>query len=244
MMQATGHTVLITGGASGIGLALTERFIQYGNKVIVVGQNKQKLHALKEKYPAVTTYACDLRSKDAIQGLVAALYDQHPALNILINNAGIQHNYDFMNGVEDGLIEEEIRINLTAPVLLTSQLLPLLARQSQSAIINVSSGLGIVPKKSAPVYCGTKAALHIFTKSLRDQLRDSPVQVFEIIPPIVDTAMTQGRGRGKLSPKQLAEQFFRDFRRNRLEIAIGKVKLLKWLNRWFPAVAEAILRHA
>lgn len=243
-MQLTGHTVLITGGASGIGLALSKRFIQYGNKVIVAGQNKQKLDALKEKHPEVATHACDLRSQDAIQELVAALYERHPTLNILINNAGIQHNYKFLDGVEASLIEEEIRVNLTAPILLTSRLLPLLARQSQSAIINVSSGLGIVPKQSAPVYCGTKAALHIFTKSLRDQLRDSPVQVFEIIPPIVDTAMTHGRGRGKLSPEQLAEQFFRSFRRDRLEIEIGKVKLLKWLNRWLPSVAEAILRHS
>ncbi|MFF2889436.1 SDR family oxidoreductase [Paenibacillus sp. NPDC057967] len=244
MMQANGHTVLITGGASGIGLALTEQFIQHGNKVIVVGQNKQKLHALKERYPTISTHACDLRRKDAIQELAAALYERHPTLNILINNAGIQHNYDFINGVEADLIEEEIGINLTAPILLIAELLPLLARQPKSAIINVSSGLGIVPKKSAPVYCGTKAALHIFTKSLRDQLRGSPVQVFEIIPPIVDTAMTRGRGRGKLSPERLAEQFFRDFRHNRLEIAIGKVKILKWLNRWFPSVAEAILRHS
>ncbi|MFD0590323.1 SDR family oxidoreductase [Paenibacillus sp. GCM10027627] len=243
-MKAKGHTVLITGGASGIGLALSEKFLAEGNRVIAVGQNENKLKQLKNRFTGVSVYTCNLGDDTAVNKLVQTLFDHHPELNILINNAGIQHNYSFMNGVEPHLIDNEIRINFTAPVLLTSKLLPLLSRQEQAAIVNVSSGLGLVPKKSAPVYCGTKAALHIYSKALRDQLQGTQIRVFEIIPPVVDTDMTRGRGRGKITPEQLADEFFRCFLRNREEAAIGKVKLLKMINRLFPSFAEAILRNS
>ncbi|MBH5319628.1 SDR family NAD(P)-dependent oxidoreductase [Paenibacillus sp. GSMTC-2017] len=243
-MEISGQTVLITGGASGIGLALAEGFLERSNHVIVIGQNEQKLEQMKLKHPTVTTYTCNLRIEAQIDKLVEAIMIHHPTLNVLINNAGIQHNYSFLDHIDPKCIEDEIYINLTAPIILTSKLMPLLSRQSQAAIINVSSGLGLVPKKSAPVYCGTKAGLHIFTKSLRDQLATTQIRVFEIIPPVVDTNMTRGRGRDKISPKQLADQFFPYFRRNQLEVPIGKVKLLKIINRIFPSLAEAILRNA
>jgi short-subunit dehydrogenase involved in D-alanine esterification of teichoic acids len=139
-------------------------------------------------------------------------------------------------------MEIELDINLVSPLYLTKLFLPQLLSQPTAAIVNVSSGLGIVPKQSAPVYCASKAALHSFTKSLRWQLEGSSVKVFEIIPPIVDTAMTRGRGRGKISPEALVEEFWTDFARNRYEIRIGKTKLLFVLQRLMPAIAERIMR--
>ncbi len=109
-----------------------------------------------------------------------------------------------------------------------------------SAIVNVSSALGLVPKMQAPVYCGTKAGIHIFSKSLRYQL--DKVKVFEIIPALVDTEMTAGRGKGKISPQQLADEFIRAFKKNLYEVSIGKVKLLKIINRIGPRLADKIMK--
>ncbi|NOU94679.1 SDR family NAD(P)-dependent oxidoreductase [Paenibacillus sp. LMG 31456] len=244
-MEVTGHTILITGGASGIGLALAERFIHNDNQVIIVGRNENKLNRLKLQYPNITTYACNIGVEEQLNLLVKQLYDNHPELNILINNAGIQHNYSFMDtSNHSDRIAEEIAVNLISPIQLISKLLPLLARQKHAAIVNVSSGLGLVPKKSAPVYCSSKAGLHIFTKALRYQLENTNIKVFEIIPPVVDTDMTKGRGRNKISPDELAAQFLTYFQKDRLEVPIGKIKWLTFINRLYPALAEKILKNS
>lgn len=246
-MRISGHTVLITGGASGIGLALTERFIRHGNNVIVVGRNEGKLSELRARFPEIATMACDIGNQQETDLLVKRIYNEHPNLSVLVNNAGIQHNYSFSELNATGSIakiSEEFGINLVAPIELAARLLPLLARRDEAAIVNVSSGLAIVPKKSAPVYCASKAGLHLFSKSLRYQLESTPIRVFEIIPPLVDTEMTQGRGSGKISVEKLTDQFWRSYHQDRLEVAIGKVKLLKWLNRLVPSLAEALLKNS
>lgn len=245
-MRNNGHTVLITGGASGIGWALADEFIRRGNKVIIIGKDAGRLERAKERQPGLFCYRCDLRSEADVASLVKRLNDEHPNLNILVNNAGIQHMYSFAEaGTADihAKVAEEIAVNLTIPIQLTASLLPLLARQEQAAVINVSSGLGLAPKRSAPVYCATKAGLHLYSKALRYQLEGTSIRVFEIIPPIVDTDMTRGRGRGKISAEQLASEFWSSFVRDRLEIPIGKVKLLKMLMRLSPSFAERLLKN-
>ncbi|MCC3414994.1 MULTISPECIES: SDR family oxidoreductase [unclassified Microcoleus] len=238
-MKTAQHTVLITGGTSGIGLALAKRFLTEGNAVIVTGTNAQKAEAVKRELPLLTVELTDMRDRQALEKLVY----RHPAVNILINNAGIQYNYDFADAaISPAQIATELDINLLSPLHLTKLLLPQLLSHPTAAIINVSSGLGIVPKQSAPVYCASKAALHSFTKALRWQLEGTSVRVFEMIPPIVDTAMTQGRGRGKITPEALAEEFWRDFSHDRYEMRIGKTKLLFVLQRFIPALAERIMR--
>lgn len=244
-MQITGHTILITGGASGIGLALTKNFIQYNNEVIVIGRDEQKLNRLKTQYPSIITYLCNVGLDADLQLLINQLQDNHPKLNVIINNAGIQYNYAAIEGNHTWQqVDEEIAINLNAPIKLTSQLLSLLASQSEAAIVNVTSGLALTPKKSAPIYCATKAGLHIFTKALRYQLEHTNIKVFEIIPPVVDTDMTKGRGTNKISADQLAAQFLTFFKKDRLEVPIGKVKWLIIINRWFPSIAERILKNS
>lgn len=238
-MKTTHNTVLITGGTSGIGLALAKRFLREGNNVIITGTNAAKAEEIKLQMPIVTIELADMRDRQALDKLAF----NYSEVNILINNAGIQYNYDFADPeIAPKQMEIELDINLVSPLYLTKLFLPQLLSQPTAAIVNVSSGLGIVPKQSAPVYCASKAALHSFTKSLRWQLEDSSVKVFEIIPPIVDTAMTRGRGRGKISPEALVEEFWTDFARNRYEIRIGKTKLLFVLQRLMPAIAEGIMR--
>jgi len=141
-------------------------------------------------------------------------------------------------------IAEEIRLNLTAPIQLTARLLPHLAAQRQAAIVNVTSGVGIVPKQSAPVYCATKAGLRLYTAALRHQLAATDIRVFELIPPLVDTAMTEGRGSGKMSPKEVADRFWAAFARDRLEVPVGKIRLLKLLHRAAPRFAENLLKNS
>jgi uncharacterized oxidoreductase len=140
-------------------------------------------------------------------------------------------------------LQREIDTNLVAPLLLTHAFLPTLAKQREAAIVNLTSVLALSPKQSASVYCATKAALRSFTQSLRWQLEGSPVRVFELMPPLVDTAMTAGRGTGKVSPEALAEAFWRGFAADRFEIAPGKAGAARFLMRWLPGVAQRMLRR-
>jgi short-subunit dehydrogenase involved in D-alanine esterification of teichoic acids len=243
-MKASGNKVLITGATSGIGLALAERFLAGGNAVIGVGRRTETLDPLREKYPNLSAFSCDLGSAHGLDALVLHVKQQHPDLNVLINNAAIQHNYHFLEaGDLADRVEYEIHLNLTVPAKLCALLLPVLRLQPEAAVVNVSSGLALVPKKSAPVYCGTKAGLHLFTKALRYQLEGSPVKVFEIIPPVVNTPMTAGRGRGKISPAQLVDEFMRAFAKDQFEVNVGKVKLLRLINRLSPALADRIMKN-
>jgi short-subunit dehydrogenase involved in D-alanine esterification of teichoic acids len=243
-MKTSGNKILITGATSGIGLVLAERFLQLGNAVIAVGRNPEPLAMLQSRFPDLYPFRCDLAAADGPGELMHYVQQQHPDVNVLINNAAIQYNYSFL-GQEDiqNRAEYEIRLNLTVPVTLCGLLLPVLSVQPEAAIVNVTSGLGLVPKKSAPVYCATKAGMHLFTKALRYQLEGSPVKVFEIIPPVVDTPMTAGRGSRKISPQQLVDEFISAFGRDRFEVSISKVKLLRLISRLAPFVADRILKN-
>ncbi len=243
-MKITGNTVLITGGASGIGLSIAKVFLENNNTVIICGRNIDKLEQVKKEYPKIHTIQCDVSSPMEVAHMSEHLTSNFPSLNILVNNAGIQHQYDFLE--DDSAIQkidEEININFGAVARLTKILLPTLAKRAEAAIINVSSFLGIVPKSSAPIYCATKAALHAFSKSLRCQLQGTPVKVFEIITPLVDTDMTRGRedNAGKISPDVLAREVFRNLEKDDYEIKPGRTKLVLFLNRVFPSLIQKVI---
>ncbi len=238
-MKTTGNIVLITGGTSGIGLAIARKFLDEGNVVIVTGTNADKAAAVQSELPNLKIELADIRDRSALDRLVS----EYPDVNILINNVGIQYNYKFADPkILSAQIDAELDINLVAPLYLTKQFLPQLLKKQSAAVINVSSGLAIVPKQSAAIYCASKAALHSFSRSLRWQLEDTSVKVFEIIPPIVDTPMTAGRGKGKISPEALVAEFWNNFVRDRYEIQIGKTKLLVMLDRIIPKLAEQFIR--
>lgn len=236
-----GNKILITGATSGIGRALAETFCKLDNQIIAVGRNTLKLAEMGKLDIRITPFKCDISSQSEVERLTEFIRKEHPDLNILINNAGIQHNVDFSdNDYSLRNIDAEINTNFSAPIKLTFSLLPVLKPNGNAAIVNVSSGLAIVPKAKAAVYCGTKAAIHIFSKSLRYQL--AKVKVFEIIPPVVDTEMTKGRGKRKISPQRLVDEFIRAFEKDKYEVNIHKVKLLRIINRISPKLAEAIMK--
>ena len=243
-MNLSNNTILITGGTSGIGLELLRQFYSLNNKIIVASSNPDNLNKLRTEFPHVSTVICDLGNTKSVRELLEHCLNTYPELNILINNAGIQYNYDWKDE-EDGFykISRELKINLTSPLHLIYGMLPLLIKQKESAVINVSSALAFHPKRSAPVYCASKAALHNATKSLRYQLKVTSVKVFEIIPPLVDTPMTTGRGSGKLTPKELVDEFMPNFKRNKYESFIGKSKILRLLARFSPRLADNMLKN-
>ena len=192
----------------------------------------------------MVTFAGDLTEQSALDELRLFLEQHHPGLNTLVNNAAVQYNYSFVQ--EPDILAKtdyEIGTNLSAPLKLTGMLLPLLLQNKNSAIINVSSGLFIAPKQSAPVYCATKSAIHSYSKALRYQLENSGVKVFEIIPALVDTPMTAGRGKSKISPDQLTEEFYNDFSKDRFESYIGKTNLLKLIHRISPNLAVRMMKN-
>jgi uncharacterized oxidoreductase len=238
-MKTTENIVLITGGTSGIGLALAKQFLKAGNETIVTGTSETKAEEIQKQLPTIKIELANMLDRAALGRLVS----KYSHVNILINNVGIQYNYNFADpAISFDRIDDEVNINLVSHLYLTKQFLPQLLTKQTAAIINISSGLAIVPKQSAPVYCASKAALHSFTQALRWQLEDTTVKVFEVIPPIVDTPMTIGRGRGKISPEALVAEFWTNFERDRYEIKIGKTKLLSILNRMMPKVAEQFMR--
>lgn len=241
-MQASNNTILITGGASGIGFALAQEFIRHGNQVISLDRNPTKQAAAKTKLPALITLPCDLTKRAEIENILQIVQRDYPRLNVLINNAGIQLNYDLPNTPEaENYIYTEVGTNLLAPMLLSTLLLPQLRRQSQAAIVNISSALAFVPKADAPVYCATKAAVHSFSQTMRHQLGETSVRVFEIIPPLVATAMTDGRGSGKMHPETLAGRVMKAWKQDQFEVFIGKAALLWRLHRFFPGLANRIM---
>ncbi len=186
-MKTQGNTVLITGGASGIGYALAEKFLAAGNTVILCGRREEKLREAKAKHPGVHTRVCDVASSEDRVALAVWAGKEFPDLNVLINNAGIQKRVALTGSPAIASLREELAINLEAPIHLATLFIPLFLKRREAAIVNVTSGLSFSPLAMVPVYSATKAALHSFTLSLRHQLARTPVSVVEIIPPAVDT---------------------------------------------------------
>jgi len=186
-MEFKANTVLITGGASGIGLALAERFIQAGSSVIICGRREDKLKEAQSKYPQLHIRVCNVANPANRTALFTWATETYPGLNILVNNAGIQQRIQLQQKPAWETLGEEMAINLEAPIHLSTLFIPHLLQKERPAIINITSGLAFVPLANVPVYCATKAALRSFTLSLRHQLSGTPVSVIEIIPPAVDT---------------------------------------------------------
>jgi uncharacterized oxidoreductase len=231
-MQINGNTILITGGGSGIGRALAEAFHSEGNQVIIAGRRKKLLDETAAANPGIKSAVLDIESGEALRGFAEQLKHEYPALNVVIHNAGIMKP----ESVQDGAIahaEATIATNLLGPIRLTAALLPLLLKQSNAAIMTVSSGLAFVPLAMTPTYCATKAAIHSYTQSLRYQLRDTSVQVLELIPPYVQTEL-MGPGQASDPNAMPLEDFIAETMNilrtspDATEICVERVKTLRF----------------
>jgi uncharacterized oxidoreductase len=196
-MQLSHNTILITGGTSGIGLAFAKEFKQRDNTVIICGRREDKLEAIMLQHPGIITRVCDVADEKQREELVTWLVTNYPDVNVFINNAGIQLDTDLTNPCNLDRVRLEIETNLVAPIHLSSLMAPHLRDKTGAAIINISSGLAFAPLAFMPVYCATKAAIHSISLSLRHQLKDTHVKVFEIVPPSVDTELGHDRREDK-----------------------------------------------
>ena len=191
-MKISGNTILITGGGSGIGAALARRFHDAGNVVIIAGRRQVALDAAAEGRPNIHTMALDVESAEGVADFAARVLASFPALNVLINNAGIMRfeALDHARDLSDA--EATITTNLLGPIRLTNALIDHLVAQPDSAIVNVTSGLAFVPLVDTPTYNATKAAIHSYTIAMRDALAGK-VEVIELAPPAVQTGLTPGQ---------------------------------------------------
>ena len=248
-MNLAGKTILVTGATRGIGRELTRQFVEAGAHVVAAGRDHGRLESLASDHAdRVTPWAVDLADPEAVDIFMRELTDRHPQLSIVINNAGVQTLTDFLG--EDprttrAALRREVAINLDGVIALSTGLLPRLRRQSAAAIVNITSGLAVSPKRSAPVYCATKAGVRVFTRALRYQCQDAAphVRVIDVVLPIVDTDMTRGRGRGKISATAAAAAVITGIHRGSTEIYVGRTKLLPAVMRLSPTLGYRILRN-
>lgn len=247
-MRITNNTILITGGATGIGFELAKEFIAKGNRVIICGRREEKLIEAKKLLPQLIIKQCDIANIEQRRELYKFCVANYPDINILVNNAGMQREIDFRKGELHYLQgDNEVAINLDACFHLTALFTPFFMKKAEAAIINVTSGLGLVPLVITPVYSATKAGLHSFSISLRKQLDNTSVKVFEIIPPIVDTDLDRGardkRGQTNkgIKPEQVAKESIIAIAKEKFEIPVGIIKVLRIGSRVSPKLFLKII---
>jgi uncharacterized oxidoreductase len=230
------NTILITGGATGIGYGLAEGLAKVGNTVIISGRREDKLKEAQAKLgPHVHYRVNDVSTPAERKALVELVTKDFPHLNVVILNAGIQKDVNFLpegnHEWED--LHEEIGINFEAPVHLSGLFVPHLAKKEKAYIMTVTSGLGFAPISLFPVYCATKAAIHSFSLTLRHQLRNTSIRVIEIVPPAVDSDLNpEGRAKRGLTSTgttsaQFAASVFEGLKKNEAEIGHGMSNIIR-----------------
>ena len=237
-MNLSGHTILITGGSAGIGLAFARKFLELGNEVIVTGRRQAKLDELKAAHPALHTIQSDVADPAAIAALAAQVTRDFPKLDVLMNNAGLFQMVNLRAPSADlaGLMQE-MDINVGGTIRMTSALIDLL-KANRGTIINVSSGLAYAPMAAAPIYSATKAAIHSYSTSLRYQLEEVGVRVVELSPPTVKTEATADipgmEGVTVITTEVLVEATMKGLRAGDDEIRVGQANQLYWMSRVAP----------
>jgi uncharacterized oxidoreductase len=239
-VKLAGKTILITGGTSGIGLELAKQLLQRGNVVIVTGRDQRKLDAARQALLGLHGFQSEASDPTAILALRDAVLARFPALDTLVNNAGIMRNLN-LNQDRDLLdVTREIETNLCGPVRMVQAFLPHLRTRKDGLIVNVSSGLAFVPMPISPVYCATKAAIHSFSQSLRAQLARTPVTVVELAPPGTETPLFRGefekefQGEKPMNVQVLVAKAIRGIEAGQLEIRPGLSNVLKTMSRLAP----------
>jgi uncharacterized oxidoreductase len=242
-MKTSGNTILITGGSGGIGLAFAKKFVELGNEVIITGRRQDKLDAAVKETPQLKTIRSDAADPTAVAGLAHELRTSHPKLNVLFNNAGIMVFRNLSVPGDLSALTSEIDINLSGPIRLISAMIDQI-KSNKGTIINVSSGLAFVPLQAAPVYCATKAAMHSFTISLRQQLAEHDVEVIELMPPAVRTDLAKLPDDGKvqvITTDVLVDATMKALAKGAKEIRPGQANGLRFMSRVAPGFIQGQL---
>lgn len=243
MMHITGKRVLITGGGSGIGLALTRAMVDAGADVHITGRDQAKLRRVAAEHARITAHACDVVDDDAV-GRLRDTMVAGGGVDMLINNAGVMAFFKILDGYPLREQVKEIEIDAVGPIRMIEHFLPSMLDR-KSTIINVSSGLAYVPFAPTPVYSAAKAFVHAYTRCLREQLRGTSVRVVELLPPVVDTPLAAGIDTPfpRMPPEKLAAALMRGLRRGKTEIAPGISGPLRWMGRVSPGLAFRLLNN-
>lgn len=242
-MNISNKTVLITGGGSGIGLAIAKTLSEQGNRVIIVGRNEAKLQQAAAQLPGITALAADINNEADLTRLVQRVQAGFSDLSLLINNAGQASAYQLTAGAGAfANASAEISTNYLAMIHLTELLLPVLSAQPEAAVVNVSSILAYAPSAAVPTYSASKAAVHSYTQALRHTLKGSTVSVFELMPPLVDTEFSaEIGGANGISPQQVADELLAGLSNDEYEIRVGQTAGFYEFQRASPAEAFASL---
>jgi uncharacterized oxidoreductase len=233
-MKTQGNTILVTGGGSGIGRALAQRWHDLGNKVIVAGRRQEALDETTDGRDGMVGYTLDIDDPRAIEEFASKLIAHHPDLNVLVNNAGVMRYEDVTARRDLKYAEETITTNLLGPIRLTNALIDHLSARPGAAIINLTSGLAFVPVPKAPTYSATKAAMHSYTQALRQNLKGK-VEVVELAPPAVQTDLTPGQAtrEGYMPLGDFADEIMRIWLQQPTppEINVERVRFLRFAER-------------
>lgn len=237
-MNLVSDTILITGGSSGIGLEMAKQLLALGNTVIVTGRNEEKMNQAKAKYPQLYTYSVEVTDIESIKQLYVEIIRDFPALNVLINNAGMMNAIKFQTAKAER-IADEVTTNLAGPILMTQVFLPHLLKQKEAAVLNVTSGIAYFAFDKAPIYSASKLGLHSYTQSLRKQLKKTSVKVFELAPPRTSKPMFSGTEEDNASVDRVPEmpiaevvkKMIEGIKKNRETIVPGMSKLLKLVGK-------------
>jgi uncharacterized oxidoreductase len=241
-MELRDNTILITGGTSGFGLEFASRLIDLGNTVIITGRNQEKLDQTKKKHPELHTFQSDVSDPIAIRELYEKVTRQFPALNILINNAGEMRKINLHDtSIDLDNINREIAINLSGPIRMVQQFLPHLKSKKNGVIMNISSGIALVPFPLSPIYGATKSGLHSYTQSLRVQLKSTSVKVFELLPPGSSTPLNDKFKNDEgfdpkilMEPGKIIDAAVKAMKKDQYEIYPGMANLLRIMSRLAP----------
>ncbi|MEQ8238102.1 MAG: SDR family NAD(P)-dependent oxidoreductase [Cyclobacteriaceae bacterium] len=239
-MLSSNQKVLITGGGSGIGLALAKKFLSKEHTVIITGRNLSKLEKVKAELPDIHIFQSDVTNAVEVRILVDDLQHKFGGIDVLINNAGIMNLLDAADENNDLQKQfEEIEINYHAPIRMLHYFLPQLKKSKNATLINVSSGLAYVPFAQAPVYSGTKAAVHLWSQAIRPQLKRHNIKVVELLPPVVDTKLAKDAdlkddNLKPMTTEKLATIFWKDYTNGKEEISPGLSSQLKLMSRLAP----------
>lgn len=240
-MKQSKQIVLITGGSSGIGLAIAKKFLANDNTVIITGRNFAKLEKVKQENPQIHIYQSDVTVDAEVRMLADDIQQKFGGIDVLVNNAGIMNLIDAGNESNDLQKQmQEIEINYNSPIRLLHYFLPKLKNSKNAVLVNVSSGLAYVTFSQAPVYSGTKSALHFWSQAIRPQLQPHNIKVIELLPPVVDTPLAHGADIAEddnlkpMPPEKLADIFWKGFINGKEEITPGISKQLKLMSRLAP----------
>lgn len=241
-MELQHHTILITGGTSGFGLEFATRLLALGNTVIITGRNQAKLDETQRLLPGIHTFQSDVSDPAAIKALCETVVHQFPKLDFLINNAGEMRKINLHDRSIDLLdITREVEINLMGPIRMVQQLLPHLKAQPSATILNVTSGLALVPFPISPVYGATKSGLRAYTKALRVQLNGTPIRVFELLAPGSGTPLNDKfmevdgfNPKILMQPGQVVDAALKGLKNDQTEIYPGFSRFLRIMSRLAP----------